>query len=203
MRKGFKGLGLSLCAMLLLAGCSCNKDDGDNAVKADIKNGSDSVLSELKDSTEKVDLQVLYDSLKSKYGNEYAANKMIEIIADMELSDDEVWQQRYEDKLNEKLNKLVKNDAYKVNGEFSEKLLVETLKTQLYSIDCSEGYGPTYKAPVESDDPENVVVDDYLKCDYTDYKEKALKLEVLKGQLESLGPTGQKAFLSLASSIVS
>ena len=30
-----------------------------------------------------------------------------------------------------------------------------------------------------------------------------LKLEVLKGQLESLGPTGQKAFMSLASSIIS
>ena len=30
-----------------------------------------------------------------------------------------------------------------------------------------------------------------------------MKLEVLKGQLESLGPTGQKAFMSLASSIVS
>jgi hypothetical protein len=30
-----------------------------------------------------------------------------------------------------------------------------------------------------------------------------MKLEVLKGQLELLGPTGQKAFMSLASSIVS
>ena len=30
-----------------------------------------------------------------------------------------------------------------------------------------------------------------------------LKLEALKGQLESLGPTGQKAFMSLASSIIS
>lgn len=180
MRKGLKGLSLSLCAMLLLAGCSCKKDEDDNSVKADIKDGSSEVLSGLKEDTKKLTLQNLYDDLKATYGNEVAADKLIEIIADAEITEE--WVGRYAAKIEEKMMELVKNEAYQVNGEFSEELLVADLRAQLYNIDCTNanGFGPTYKAPENTGDPENVVVDKYLLCNYKDYQEKALRLEVLK-----------------------
>ena len=180
MRKGLKGLGLSLCAMLLLAGCSCKKDEDNNSVKADIKEGSTEVLSGLKEDTKKLTLQNLYDDLKAKYGNEEAANKLIEIIADAEITGE--WADRYAAKMEEKMMELVKNSKYQVNGEFSEELFVAELRSQLYNVDCSNasGFGPTYKDPEKATDPKNVEVEKYLLCKYEDYQEKALRLDVLK-----------------------
>ena len=110
MRKGLKGLSLSLCAMLLLAGCSCKKDEDDNSVKADIKDGSSEVLSGLKEDTKKLTLQNLYDDLKATYGNEVAADKLIEIIADAEITDE--WVGRYAAKIEEKMMELDKKESF-------------------------------------------------------------------------------------------
>ena len=180
MKKGLKGLGLSLCALMLLAGCSCNKD-GDDSVKANINNGNNSIVSGLVEGTKNITLQNLYDDLKAQLGNEQAANKLLEIIAESEIFNNETWKKRYDAKIKEKKLELVNDSAYQVNGEFSEKLLVAALKAQLYNIDCGANpvYGPTYEDPTEEDDPENVVVKEYLLCDYSDYEDKALKLSVI------------------------
>lgn len=176
MKKSVKGLGLSLCALLILSGCSCNKNkDDDASVKANINNGSESILSGLTEGTNNVTLQNLYDDLKAQYGNTKAANKLVELVASGVLSDSK-WHERYDAKMEEKLEQLTKDSKYQVNGEFSEELLVKELTAQLYNITCESTdpvYGPTYK------ESEKINVDKYLLCDYSDYKEKALKLEVL------------------------
>ena len=171
MKKSLKGIGLSLCALLMLAGCS-NKDN-DSSVKANIKNGEDSIVSGLTEGTENITLQNVYDDLKSELGNAKAADKLIEIIAESILSDAK-WLERYNSKMEEKLL----NDAKgSTEGEFNEELFVNSLKAKLYNITCGTTepiYGPTYK------DAEKVVVDKYLLCDYSDYKENALKMDVLE-----------------------
>ena len=81
MKKSLKGLGLSLCALLLVAGCSCNKDKDDESVKVNISNGNESILSGLTDGTKNITLQNLYDDLKAQYGNAKTADKLLELVA--------------------------------------------------------------------------------------------------------------------------
>lgn len=171
MRKS-KIIGLSLCALIALTGCSCNKNK-DNSVNANINNGEVELMSGLKEGVNSVTLEEIYNNLKAESGNTVAANKLLEIIADIVLSD-ATWQSRYDEKIEEKLLELTKNSDYQVDGEFNEELLVEALKAQLYNVTCTDNnYGPTYKE-------NGITVDKYLLCDYTDYADKALKLEVLK-----------------------
>lgn len=169
MKKFIKGTGLSLCAMLLLAGCS---NGGDNDTKANISNPDDVIASGLKDGVKSVTLQQLYDDLKSSKGNEIAANKLVEIIGDLVILNDPVWKPRYDAKIAEKLKDLEKDASYQVNGVFSEELLVKTLNSKLYNVTCANNtYGPTYNQKGE--------IENYRICDYSNYTEKALKLSVL------------------------
>ena len=157
----------------MLAGCSNKSDD---SVKANIKNGEESILSGLTEGTKNITLQSVYDDLKMQLGNERAADRLVEIIANAILSDAK-WQERYDSKIEEKLMDLVKNESYKVDGHFNEELLVKSLKASLYNITCGTTepvYGPTYK------DAGEVVVDKYLLCDYSDYENKVLKMDVLE-----------------------
>ena len=175
MKKSLKRIGLSLCALLMIAGCSCNKNDEKESVKANINNGTENIVSGLTEGTTNITLQKLYDDLKADLGNEKAAEKLLDIVANAVLSSD-TWKNRYEEKMSEKLLELVEEDEYFINGEFSEESLVKALNAELYNITCSTTepvYGPTYK------NAEKTVVDKYLLCDYSDYKEKALKIEVL------------------------
>ena len=170
MKKNGKILGLSLCAVLLLAGCSCKKNDDDNSVKANINNGSETIASGLKEGTVNITLQTLYDDLKSQMGNEKAAEKLLKIVAET-IKSDAKWAARYDAKMEEKLLSLVEDANFKVNGVFNEELLVKTLNSQLYNVTCTNNtYGPSY---------DNGEIDEYLLCDYSDYKAKALDLEVL------------------------
>ena len=168
MKKIIKGASLSLCAMLLLAGCSCKKEDPDT--KANINNPTDSIVSGLKDGVESITLQELYDDLKASNGNTTAANKLLEIISDLVLSDQK-WKDRYDAKVEEELMKFVDEEKYQLNGSFDEELLVKTLRTDLYNVTCENNtYGPTYA---------NNEVDKYMVCNYTDYVNKYLKVSVL------------------------
>lgn len=168
MSKIIKGAGLSLCAMLLLAGCGKN-DDVDT--KANINNGTNEILSGLKDGVKSITLQSIYDDLKASQGNATAANKLLEIVSQKVLSD-ATWQARYDAKVEERLAKLKDSADYKVDGVFSEELLVKTLNSQLYNVTCENNvYGPTYTADDE--------IDKYMVCNYDNYVEKALKLDVL------------------------
>ena len=179
MRKSLKRMALSLCSVLLLAGCSCNKENEDINIKANINNGDVTVLSGLKEKVENVTLQQIYDDLKANHGNKYAANKLLEIIAEQELADPK-WQERYVAKMEEKLLEMAKGTDYQVNGVFNEELFVKSLESQLYTVTCENGYGPTYK-DVEIDGlvVEDASIDKYLLCDYVDYEERALKVQVI------------------------
>ena len=173
MKKSLRGISLSLCALLLLAGCSNN--DGKENLKANINNGNGNIVSGLTGDAKNITLQNVYDDLRAELGNEIAAEKLIDIIAASVLSETK-WQERYEAKMEEKLLALTKKSEYQINGEFSEELLVKSLSAQLFNITCGTTdpvYGPAYK------DADKVFVDRYLLCDYSDYKEKVLKIDVL------------------------
>ena len=72
--KKSKLLGLSLCALVLFGGgCSCNKKD-DTTVEANIKNGSDTYLSGLKENANNKTLEELYKDLRAESGNEQVEN---------------------------------------------------------------------------------------------------------------------------------
>ena len=179
MKKNLKKLTMSLCGTLLIAGCSCNKESINNSVDANIKNGNEAVLNGLKDNVSNVTLKEIYDDLKSQSGNSQTADKLLEIIAEKELSTPE-WQQRYKDKMAEKLLKVAKDSKYQLNGVFNEELFVKSLESELYSITCENAYGPTYKdVELDGEVIEDAVIDKYLLCDYSDYEEKALKIEVI------------------------
>lgn len=168
MKKAFKGVGLSLCAMLLFAGCSCKKEDPDT--KANINNSNDAFVSGLKDGVSSTPLQTLYDDLKSSTGNSVAAEKLLELVSEKVLSDAK-WQQRYDDKIKDKLMELTKKEEYQTDGVFDEEKLVKNLNIYSTVVVCeNNAYGPTY---------ENGNIDEYMVCDYTKYIDNNLKISVL------------------------
>lgn len=172
MKKMLKTIGLSLCTIMALTGCSCKKDET-VSTKANITNGSENIVSGLKEDTKSITLQELYDDLKSSVGNEAAADKLLQIIGNLVLTD-QTWKDRYDAKAEEKLLQLAKDTTYQVDGYFDEELLVKALKAELYNITCENNeYGPIYK------DGTNVEVEKYMVCDYSDYVEKNLKVEIL------------------------
>ena len=169
MKKGLiKGAGLSLCAMLLLAGCSCNKDTVKDT-SANISNPTGTIVSGLKEDVKSITLKEIYDELKASKGNSEAANKLLETVSELVLSDPK-WRERYDAKIEEEMNKLI--DDYKVDGVFSEELLVKTLNSHLYNVTCENNtYGPTYDSKGK--------INKYMLCNYEDYENKVLKLNVL------------------------
>lgn len=177
MKKTLKFIGTSLCGIALLTGCNNNKENDE--IKANINNGSENVFDGLKEGTTNVTLQDIYDSLRENSANQLVADKLVEIIAEKVLSDD-IWKQRYNKKIEEKILEMAKSDSYKdSNGVFSEELLVKTLKSQLYNVTCEvDNYGPTYT------DSTKTVIDKYTLCNYDEYAEKALKVEVLEELLK-------------------
>lgn len=173
MKKTLKTIGLSLCTIMALAGCSCKKNEDVGSTKANINNGSENIVSGLKENTKSITLQNLYDDLKASVGNEAAADKLLQIIADLVLSD-QVWKDRYDAKVEEKLLELAKDTTYQVNGHFNEELLVKSLRAGLYNVTCNNNeYGPIYAAGSD------IEVEKYMICDYSDYVKKNLNLEIL------------------------
>lgn len=168
-KKLLKGASISLCAMLLLAGCSGKNKNVDT--KANISNPEQAIVSGLKENVTSITLQEIYDSLKSEKGNSTTANKLLDVIYNLEFTDAK-WKERYDAKVQEKLLEFVDAEEYQVNGVFNEELLVKTLRSQLYNISCeNNNYGPTYTSGGE--------IDKYMVCDYTDYVNKALRLSII------------------------
>jgi len=169
-KRLIKGAGLSLCAMLLLAGCSCNKDTVKDTT-ANISNPAENILSGLKEDVKSLTLKAIYDDLKASNGNSAAANKLLEIVSELVLSDTK-WKSRYDAKIKEKMDQLIENKNYQIDGVFSEELLVKTLRSHLYNVTCENNtYGPTYDSEGK--------VDKYMVCNYEDYINKALKVSAL------------------------
>ena len=170
MKRSFKVLGLSLCAALMFLGCGCSKDD--NKVTVGVTDGDKNIVDGLSEGVKNVTVQQLFDDLKEQYGNDYAANKLIEIIANKVLSN-ETWLTRYNKKIDDKLMELVEKKEYADNkGNFDEKRLVMDLQSKLYKItsDDETVYGPV----VEDGETIN------LTWDYSDYINKELRLDVLQ-----------------------
>ena len=65
------------------------------------------------------------------------------------------------------------NDSYKLNGKFNEELLKITLNSQLYSVTCTVGEDLTPGEGLEK-----------LTCDYSDYIQKALRVETIEELLK-------------------
>lgn len=173
MKNIFNKVSLPLCAMLLLAGCSCSKDN-DDSVKANITGGDVKLVTGAKDGAKKYSLQDVYDSLKSTYANDVAADKLIEIVGDLVLFADDkdgTWKARYDAKIEEKLEALVNDGNYKLNGKFNEELLKITLNSQVYNVTCAVGEDLTPKV-------------DGLDCDYSTYVQKVLKVSVIEELLK-------------------
>lgn len=176
MKKIFNKISLLLCAVLLLAGCSCSKNN-DNSIKANISDGDATLVTGAKDGAKTYSLQNVYDSLKATSANELAADKLVEIIGDLVLftndAEGETWKGRYDAKIKEKLKALIDNDSYKLNGKFNEELLKITLNSQLYSVTCTVGEDLTPGEGLEK-----------LTCDYSDYIQKALRVETIEELLK-------------------
>ena len=173
MKKIFKNLSLPLCAVLFAAGCSCSNEP-DDMIKAGISYGNESLVTGAKDTVKNYDLKELYDDLKSNSANDIAADKLIEIIADIVLfsdANDKTWENRYNDKIKEKLEVLVKDSKYQLNGEFSEELLKISLNSQIYTVTC----------PSSTDATPEI---EELTCDYTTYIQKVLKPEAIQELLK-------------------
>lgn len=174
MRKGLKILSTSfLLSTLVLAGCSCNKDDNKKDVSR-IENAEDKILNNLTDQASNYNLLTIYNALiASDAGNKVVANKLIEFVASEVLdinNTTSVWKTRYDALVKEKLEELAKSDKYLVKDEFSEKYMIEALTAEGYKITCETGV--TYGTP------------EALACNYNDYINKAVKVDVLNTLLK-------------------
>ena len=174
MRKGLKILSTSLLlSTLFVAGCSCSKDDDmKNVSKMD--NSGDALLKGLSDETSNYTLQDVYNALiASDAGNGAVASKLADFIADKVLKTTDPnseWKGRYEALVAEKLQEKAEETTYQVKGKFSEAYFIQNLKNDGYKVTCPAGvtYGTT----------------DDLACDYSDYINKAIRLDVLQTLLK-------------------
>lgn len=173
MRKGLKVLSISLLlSTLVLAGCSCDKKDLKNVSK--IENNADGLLGNLTDEASKYTLQDVYNALiASDTGNKVIADKLVEFIGNevLKLNDSKSeWKPRFDALIEEKLKEKAESSDYLVQGEFSEKYMIDALKAEGYAITCAAGvdYGTV----------------DNLACDYTDYINKSIKNSVISTLLK-------------------
>ena len=174
MRKGLKVLSTSLLlSTLFVAGCSCSKDDDMKNVSK-MENSGDALLKGLTDEASNYTLQDVYEALiASDSGNVAVASKLADFIASevLKVNDSKSeWKGRYESLVAEKLQEKAEETTYLVKGEFSEAYFVQNLKNDGYKITCPAGvvYGK---------------VDD-LACDYSDYINKSIRLNVLQTLLK-------------------
>ena len=103
-----------LLSTLLLAGCSCNKEDEDKRNVSRIQNSSDAILKVGDNDINSYTVLDLYEALvAADAGNKAVANKLVEFIADEVLEmekDGSEWPARY--------NTLVKESTDEVKYEW-------------------------------------------------------------------------------------
>ena len=172
MKKSLKVLSTSLLlSTLLLAGCSCNKEDEIPNVSR-MENSDDLFLKVGDNAIDTYSVADIYDALiASNAGNKVIANKIIEFIANevLDLDNPEsVWVARYDAIVAEKLEELANSGSYLVKGEFSEEYMVTILRADGYSIPACTTYGTA----------------EDLACDYTDYVNKNIKVDALSTLLK-------------------
>ena len=172
MKKGLKVLSTSLLlSTLLLAGCSCNKDDEIKNVSK-MQNSSDSILKVGNKTIDSYTVLDLYEALiASDAGNKAIANKLVEFIANEVLEIDKAgseWTGRYNQIVEEKLQELAKSETYLVKGVFSEAYMVESLRAEGYNIPACSSYGTVEE----------------LACDYTSYINQKIKVDALSTLLK-------------------
>jgi hypothetical protein len=173
MKKGLKIFSTSLLlSTLVFAGCSCSKSDKTNVSR--IEDSRAKFLSGLSDEASDYTLLDIYNAMiDGDAGNAIVANKLIEFVANevLELDNSEsVWKERYEKLVKEQLEELASSDDYLVKNKFSESYMIESLKAEGYTVTCDTGV--TYGTPSE------------LACDYSDYVNKNIKVDVLSTLLK-------------------
>lgn len=168
MRK-IKILMCSLLMLCLTLVVGCNKEEQTVDTFADINKEENINTGKGTPLTAKE----IYAEIRKNQDSEiskYLLTKIVEKELDLNIdnADDEdntVYEELYIKYLNEKFNELfVDSGSYDFNGEFSEKLVVEYLKSETYSISCEGNYTSLLASP--------------FTCDYSDYIEKELNYDI-------------------------
>lgn len=157
MRKNsLKVLSMSLLlSSLCIAGCSC---DNNKPNVSEIQDGN--FLTGLSDDASNLSLLDIYNAvLANDSGNTAVAEMLVDFVASkvLDLKNDEKWQGKYDALVDEKIAELKKDDKYKVNGKYSESLFVLTLQSEGFDVSANN---------------------------YTDYIEKALRVDILSNLLK-------------------
>lgn len=175
MKKLLKLL-LTVSMVFIVSGCSNEID----TITANPTGVDENLVSGAGEDVSVGTLDLIYQDLRDADGGVVATQKMLDIIAELELdlANNPTLSAIYDARIQSKLLELASSDSYlDDNGVFSERLLVRDLQASLYNISCDSCYGPTY-------DENNLKIEQTLLCDYTDYINKVLKSEVLTDLLK-------------------
>lgn len=162
--KTIKILMCSLLMLCLTLVVGCNKEDQSVDTFADINKEENINTGKGSPLTAKdvyAEIRKNQDSEISKY----LLTKIMEKELNLTHPDNKIYNDLYIKYLNEKFNELfVDSGSYNFNGDFSEKQVVEYLKSETYSISCEGNYTSLLEAP--------------FTCNYADYIEKELNYDI-------------------------
>ena len=112
---------LGLAAVLLIGGCAKDID----RVVANPQDSETNLVENAGSGVTVAKLKVIYEDLKEQLGDDLAAKKMLDIIAQSELmlEEDENLQNLYDARILEKFNQVKVSEEYIKNGVFNEKII--------------------------------------------------------------------------------
>ncbi len=156
MKNMKKLAGLALAASTLV-GCTSTING--------LAGGDDPILSGAGEDVIVAELQDLYEDAYTAVGKTALVNQILVRIAELEIAEDSTRDAAYiNGRIDDKLLTAAKSSSYKVDNVFSEERFVLTLRNQGYTIPTPTAY---------SSDPE------VLNADYSDYKTRKLRQDVL------------------------
>lgn len=156
MKNMKKLAGLALAASTLV-GCTTTVNQ--------LVGGDEPILTGAGEDVVVTELQELYEDAYTTVGKTGIVNQILVRIAELEIAEDATRDAAYiNGRIDEKLLTAAKSSTYKVDNVFSEERLVLTLRNQGYDIPTPTSY---------SSDPE------VLNADYSDYKTRKLRQDVL------------------------
>ena len=163
---------LAVAMVFMVSGCS---DEVVEIMRAEPTGINDNLAANIGSGVESFVLNDIYKDLRDSDDNTTATKKIMEIISELELDllNSPELSALYDKRVDEALAVFTTNEGYYVDGVFSEEVLVRGLRASKYDIVCNGEYGPSY------DLVEDLKIDQYLLCDYSDYVEKTLRSEIL------------------------
>ena len=162
----------------LIAGCS----NGSVDTHADVSFGSEVITTNKGDN---LTVAELYNYILENQNDAIAKTVLVKIMeSELNLKNDQAMKNLYKKYLNNYFKEtFVDGTSYKVNGEFSEDLLVKYLNSESYSIKCGAGFN--------AGDLDNT----NFSCDYSDYIEKEVNYDIYVKMLKLKYLLNEKADL--------